>query len=89
MASLPQILASIWGRKKALGLVMEYRAAFAGRALLLADLAKVCEVGTTAPSTAIGCVKQAAKQEVFAHIARVLELKPEHFVEIVDGRNDE
>lgn len=89
MPSLPEILTSIWGRKRAQALVVEYRAAFAGRPLLLADLAKVCEVGAVSPPTAIGCIKQAAKQEVFAHIARVIELKREHFVEIVDGRNDE
>lgn len=89
MATLPEILSALWGRKKAMALVLEYRAAFSGRPLLLADIAKVCEVGASAPPTAIGCIKQAAKQEVFAHIARVLELKREHFVEIVDGRNDE
>lgn len=85
MPSLPQLLRSIYGQKKVQALVMEYRQTFADRHLVLRDLAMKCEIGAAAPSTAIACVKQAAKQEVFAHIARILEIKPEDFIATVDG----
>lgn len=89
MATLPQFLTNLWGRKRALALAMEYRQTFAGRHMVLCDLAKRCDVGASAPATATECVKQAARQEVFGHIARMLELKPEDFISIVDGRNIE
>lgn len=87
MQTLPELLIALWGRKRAKALAMEYRMAFANRPLLLADLAKRCDIGASAPMRVVDAVKQAARQEVFAHIARILELKPEDFVAIADGKD--
>jgi hypothetical protein len=87
--NLPQLLCLVWGRNKAKQVVREYRAAFLGRELLLADFAKRCEVGAPAPSSATAALKQAAKQEVFYQVARILELKPQDFPAIVDAREVE
>lgn len=89
MATLPEILATLWGKKQAKSLVMEYRVAFQGKPLLLRDLAMRCDIGAAAPATAIEAIKQTARQEVFAHIARIIELKPEDFISIADGRDTE
>lgn len=87
--NLPQLLTAVWGRQRAKQLVMEYRQALRGRPLLLADLAKRCEVGAPAPANATAALKAAAKQEVFYQIARILELRPEDFPAVVDARDVE
>lgn len=68
---------------------MEYRQAFTNRPLLMADLAKVCEIGAAVPRTVKGCVEQAAKQQVFHHIARAMNIRPDDFPSIVDGKDIE
>jgi hypothetical protein len=89
MQTLPELLIALWGRKRAKQLAMEYRMAFANRPLLLADLAKRCDIGAVAPKSATEALKQSARQEVFNHIARILQLRPEDFTAIADGKDVE
>lgn len=90
MQSIPQLLTSIWGSKRAKALVMEYRVGIGESPMLLADLAKICDVGVdTSAMTVKQTIEVGARQRVFAHIARMCQLKPEDFIAAVDARGVE
>lgn len=82
---LSRVVASLWG-KRAWAVAKEYRDAFQGRDLLLADLAMRCNVAAVEPANdPIALARAEGRREVFLHIARMSKLQPSDFVSIADG----
>ena len=85
MTSLLTTIATLWGRRSA-DVAHAYRAAFAGRPLLEADLAIFCNAGAPIEGASeFDRGVEEGKRRVWLHIARMRGLKPEDFVSIADG----
>lgn len=83
---LPTALAEIWGDKRAVEVVHEYKSAFQGRPNVLRDLAVFCNVAAPiGGATEFERGVEEGKRRVFLHIARVCGLNPLDFVKIADG----
>ena len=86
MQTLPQIILTLWGAKRAAQVAEQYRLALGGRQLLLRDLAMFCNAA--APIAAAGEFERGVeegKRRVWLHITRMCGLKPSDFVTIADG----
>ena len=86
MPTLPQIVLTLWGRKRAPHVADEYRIALTGRDLMIRDLAMFCNaaapiVGATEFERGV----EEGKRRVWLHVTRMCGLKPSDFVTIVDG----
>lgn len=87
MQSLIKTIATLWGRRSS-DVAHAYRAAFAGRSLLEADLAIFCNAGAPITgATEFDRGVEEGKRRVWLHIARMRGLKPEDFVLIADGEH--
>jgi hypothetical protein len=86
MPTLPDLVVTLWGRRRAPQVVGEYRVALTGRDLLLRDLAMFCNAG--APIQGSGEFDRGVeegKRRVWLHITRMCGLEPSDFVTIADG----
>lgn len=87
MPTLPELVATLWGKKRAQAVAMEYRVAFSGHDLLMRDLAMFCNAA--APVQGVSEFDRGVeegKRRVWLHIARMVELKPEDFAAVADGK---
>jgi hypothetical protein len=86
MPTLPDLVVTLWGRRRAPQVVGEYRQALDGRDLLLRDLAMFCNAA--APIQGGGEFDRGVeegKRRVWLHITRMCGLEPSDFVTIADG----
>ena len=89
MQSLPQILAKLWGTHRAPAVVDEYQLAFAGRHLVLRDLALFCNAASPIEGASeFDRGVEEGKRRVWLHISRVCGLNHTDFVPIADGTNE-
>jgi hypothetical protein len=86
MQTLPEIVLTLWGRKRAPQVADEYRLALAGRDLLVRDLAMFCNAAAPiAGASEFDRGVEEGKRRVWLHITRMCGLKPSDFVIITDG----
>lgn len=86
MPTLPDLVVTLWGRRRAPQVVGEYRQALYGRHLLMRDLAMFCNAA--APIQGGGEFERGVeegKRRVWLHVTRMCGLEPSDFVTIADG----
>jgi hypothetical protein len=88
MPTLPDLVVTLWGRRRAPQVVGEYRQALTGRALLLRDLAMFCNAAAPIQGGAeFDRGVEEGKRRVWLHITRMCGLEPADFVAIADGQS--
>lgn len=86
MQSLPQILAGLWGARRAKWVAAQYAATFDGRELVKTDLAMFCHAAAPIDgATEFERGVAEGKRRVWLHIARMCGLTSDDFVAIADG----
>lgn len=86
MPTLPQIVLTLWGRKRAPHVVDEYRIALTGRDLMIRDLAMFCNAASPiSGASEFDRGVEEGKRRVWLHVTRMCGLKPSDFVIIADG----
>lgn len=86
MQTLPQIVLTLWGRKRAPAVVEDYRSALSGRELLVRDLAMFCNAAAPiSGANEFDRGVEEGKRRVWLHIMRMRGLSPSDFVTIADG----
>ena len=86
MGSLPNIVKTLWGRRRAACVAEDYRLACRGRDLFVRDLALFCNAA--APIEGNGEFDRGVeegKRRVWLHVARMCGLDATDFVSIADG----
>ena len=89
MQTLPELIAALWGRRRAKQVADEYQLAFRGRDLLQRDLAMFCNAA--APIQALSEFDRGVeegKRRVWLHVSRMCGLEPADFVGIADGKGE-
>ena len=86
MQTLPQIVLTLWGRRRGPQVAEQYRLALSGRQLLLRDLAMFCNAAAPiAAGSEFERGVEEGKRRVWLHVTRMCGLKPSDFVTIADG----
>jgi hypothetical protein len=86
MQTLPQIVLTLWGRKRGPAVAADYREALTGRELLVRDLAMFCNAAAPiAGASEFERGVEEGKRRVWLHIMRMRGLNPSDFVTIADG----
>jgi hypothetical protein len=86
LKSLPEIVLALWGWPDSAKAVDEYKLAFAGRPMLVRDLAMFCYAA--APNDAATDFERGViegKRRVWLHISRMRNLEHTDFVAVADG----
>jgi len=86
MPTLPELVVTLWGRRRAPQVVGEYRQALTGRDLLLRDLAMFCNAAAPIQGGAeFDRGVEEGKRRVWLHVTRMCGLEPSDFVAVADG----